>query len=751
MSSPRIEVPSEIVQKWQEIVNLLAEIIHVPAALVMKLEPPNIKVFVSSESSGNPYEKDEVACFDPGLYCERVIKSQQQLLVPDALQDEEWKSNPDVKLGMISYLGFPIAWPDGHIFGTICVLDDKRNAYSEPYRKFLLQCRDVLQTDLKLLTTAMREGEERFRLVADAAPVLIWMSGPDKLCNYFNQPWLEFTGRPIELELGNGWAEGVHPEDLERCLDTYTKAFDGRESFKMEYRLRRHDREYRWVLDTAVPRFNRDGSFAGYIGSCIDITERRQAEDAIREGETRYRRIIETTNEGVWLLDSKLHTSYVNRQMAEMLGYEPQEMVGRSVFDFYFPEDVERKKQVLRGRQQGRREQLDERVRRKDASELWVQVAAAPVFKDNGDFDGALAMMSCITERKAAEEALRESEERFRLVANNAPVMIWMSGPDTKPTYFNQLWLDFTGLSETELLNGLAGIVHPEDYLQCHEVYCRGFDQRQPFRKECRLRRHDGQYRWMLDIGVPRFYKDGSFAGYIGSCIDDTDRKLAEVALTNMSRKLVEAQEQERARIARELHDDINQRLAMLAIELEQLQDSPSEVRSSVQELRKHVTEISNDVQALSHELHSSKLEYLGAIGGMKSWCTEYGERQGIQIEFKSTQVETAVAHEVGLSLFRVLQEALHNAAKHSGVRRIEVQLREDAGEIHLVVSDLGRGFDLETAMQGRGLGLASMQERVRLVNGTIEIQSEPMGGTTIDVRVPLRLESAPQPTLQPR
>ena len=749
MPSPRIEVPSEIVQKWQEIVNLLAEIIHVPAALVMKLEPPNIKVFVSSESSGNPYEKDEVACFDPGLYCERVIKSQQQLLVPDALQDEEWKSNPDVKLGMISYLGFPIAWPDGHIFGTICVLDDKRNAYSEPYRNFLLHCRDVLQTDLKLLTSAMREGEERFRLVADAAPVLIWMSGPDKLCNYFNQPWLEFTGRPIELELGNGWAEGVHPEDLEPCLDTYTKAFDGRESFKMDYRLRRHDREYRWVLDTGVPRFNPDGFFAGYIGSCIDITERRQAEDAIREGETRYRRIIETTNEGVWLLDSKLHTSYVNRQMAEMLRYEPQEMVGRSVFDFYFPEDVERKKQVLRGRQQGRREQLDERVRRKDASELWVQVAATPVFKDNGDFDGALAMMSCITERKAAEEALRESEERFRLVANNAPVMIWMSGPDKKPTYFNQLWLDFTGLSETELLNGLAGIVHPEDYLQCHDVYCRGFDQRQPFRKECRLRRHDGQYRWMLDIGVPRLYKDGSFAGYIGSCIDVTDRKLAEDVLTNMSRKLVEAQEQERARIARELHDDINQRLAMLAVELEQLQDSPSEVRSSVQELKKHVTEISNDVQALSHELHSSKLEYLGVIGGMKSWCTEFGERQGIQIEFKSTQVEISVAREVGLSLFRVLQEALHNAAKHSGVRRVEVQLREDSGEIHLVVSDLGRGFDLETAMQGRGLGLASMQERVRLVNGTIEIQSEPMGGTTIYVRVPLRLESAPQRTAE--
>ena len=208
-----------------------------------------------------------------------------------------------------------------------------------------------------------------------------------------------------------------------------------------------------------------------------------------------------------------------------------------------------------------------------------------------------------------------------------------------------------------------------------------------------------------------------------------------------MNRRLIEAQEQERTRIGRELHDDINQRLAMLALELERLQDNPSEVRSRVQELRKQTTEISNDVQALSHELHSSKLEYLGAIRGMKSWCKEFGERQGIQIEFNSPEVKFSLPQEIGLCLFRVLQEALHNAAKHSGVKRIEVQLREDSGEIHLIISDLGRGFDLEAAIQGRGLGLTSMHERVRLVNGTIEIESKPMGGTTIHVRIPLRSE----------
>jgi C4-dicarboxylate-specific signal transduction histidine kinase len=146
-----IQVPVQIIEKWQEIIDLLAAVLHVPSALIMKVEPPNIRVFVRSESEGNPYERDERACLNTGLYCETVMKTRQLLLVPDALADQEWNANPDIKLGMISYMGVPVAWPNGDIFGTICVLDDRRNEYGELFRKFLFQCRDVLQADLKSL------------------------------------------------------------------------------------------------------------------------------------------------------------------------------------------------------------------------------------------------------------------------------------------------------------------------------------------------------------------------------------------------------------------------------------------------------------------------------------------------------------------------------------------------------------------------------------------------------------------------
>jgi len=216
-----------------------------------------------------------------------------------------------------------------------------------------------------------------------------------------------------------------------------------------------------------------------------------------------------------------------------------------------------------------------------------------------------------------------------------------------------------------------------------------------------------------------------------------TEAQRTQASLRQMSSQLIQGQEQERARIGRELHDDINQRLAMLAVELEQVQETHSEVRAPLAELRREVNDISNDVQALSHDLHPSKLEYLGVVGGIASWCKEFAERRGVEISFKS-DISTTLPIEIGVSLFRVLQEALHNAAKHSGVKRIEVQLTENLGEVHLVIRDLGVGFDVESAMRGKGLGLASMRERVRLVNGSIAIQSTPMQGTMIQVRVPL-------------
>jgi len=354
------------------------------------------------------------------------------------------------------------------------------------------------------------------------------------------------------------------------------------------------------------------------------------------------------------------------------------------------------------------------------------------------------------TRRRKAEAELaaalvvaQESEQRFRRVANTAPVMIWMSGTDKLFTYVNQPWLDFTNRSlAQELGNGWLENIHGEDVAACFETYTEAFDRREPFTMQYRLRRHDGEYRWVLDRGIPRFDGNNSFAGYIGSCVDITERKLAEEALSSVSRRLIDAQEQERTRIARELHDDINQRIAMVGIELDVLQQSlPTSgavVRNRFEQLRHLTADIGAEIQGISHRLHSSKLEYLGLVAACKSFCREAADWHKVEVDFAAENISPALPQDISLCLFRVLQESLNNAIKHSGAQRFEARLRGTSDEIHLAVRDHGMGFDPAAAMISRGLGLISMRERVSLVKGTMLIASKLMGGTEITVRVPL-------------
>ena len=285
-------VPREIVGKWQEILNLTAEIMHVPSALIMRVEPPNIKVLVSSETKGNPYEQDEVASLDTGLYCETVMKTRQPLLVPDALRDEQWQSNPDIKLGMISYLGVPIIWPDGEVFETICVLDKKPNEYSELYRKLLQQWRDVLQADLRSLATLHRELEVReakIRRLVEVDIIGCFTWDLEGQIIEANDAFLHIVGYDRE-DLASGrlhWTDLTPAEWLDRDVRQFVP------ELKLNGRLQPLEKEYFRKDGTRVPvligiaAFDKECSQG--VAFALDLTERKRAEAEIRESERRYR------------------------------------------------------------------------------------------------------------------------------------------------------------------------------------------------------------------------------------------------------------------------------------------------------------------------------------------------------------------------------------------------------------------------------------------------------------------------------
>jgi PAS domain S-box-containing protein len=345
--------------------------------------------------------------------------------------------------------------------------------------------------------------------------------------------------------------------------------------------------------------------------------------------------------------------------------------------------------------------------------------------------------------RRLAETTVRESEARFRTMADTAPVMIWMSDTDKLCVFFNKGWLDFTGRTMAqELGNGWSAGVHPQDLDRCLETYVGAFNARREFSMDYRLRRSDGEYRWVMDSGVPRFASNGTFLGYIGSAIDVTERRIAEEAARDLSGRLINAQEKEQMRLARELHDDLSQSLALLSVELEMFGQSPpaerGQISGRIQEFSTQVKRLSSEVHRLSHELHPAKLKQLGLVAAMRGFCKEFAMAHETAIEFSDRAVPQVVPQDTALCLYRIAQEALQNAFKHSGATAARVELAMQDSELRLSITDDGVGFDPRARTANGSLGLVSMGERARFVHGQLSIESHVGKGTRVEVRVPI-------------
>ena len=602
---------------------------------------------------------------------------------------------------------------------------------------------------MSLGTRSHRDTDGLFRLVVDSLPLLAWMSGPDKRCTYFNKPWLDFTGRPLESELGDGWAEGVHAADLQRCLETYTRAFDRREPFMMEYRLRRHDGEYRWVLDNAAPVFDPDGSFAGYIGAAFDVTEFRRAEAERNVANDRLQLAMESGKSVGWEWD--LRTNRVNRfgDLSAGFGMSSDPSVG-DIDDFrrwMHPEDRDRVWKALKDAMEGRSPCAAEfRILWPNGTVKWVAAKGQFYYSPGGDPERMLGMAVDITERKDNEESLRRKEIELKEAQRLAGVGSWHWEPETDTVVWSE---------ELSRIAGRDPSLPAVSYKEHSKLYARESWDRlsgvveaalhsgTPYELDLEMIRTDGTQRWVRARGEARRDAGGRIVGLRGTVQDIAERKLAEEALSSVNRRLFEAQESERARIARDLHDDIGQRVALLSVGLGQLKglqpDSSGDALSCLDTLQKQTAEIITDLQALSHELHPPRLLLLGVVAAMRGLCREVSGQKNVEIDFRSENVPGNVPHDTSLCLFRVLQEALHNAVRHSQVRQFDVHLRGTGDAVRLTVRDEGVGFDVDAASRGMGLGLTSMKERLKLVGGELFIESQSTRGTTVLARAPVR------------
>jgi PAS domain S-box-containing protein len=443
--------------------------------------------------------------------------------------------------------------------------------------------------------------------------------------------------------------------------------------------------------------------------------------------------------------------SYWFGNLQTIFGIRSDEILGqvREFYRYVHPEDREEVENALADARQSCTPFIAEfRVVRVDGAMRWV--ASRGEF-DNKGKAGARRMRGMavdITERKIIQERLKESQNRLESIVQSAMDAVIAIDDDQRIVVFNTAAEKMFGCPEQDAIGTPIDRFIPERFRIAHRAHIRQFGQSEVANRAvggttALLGQRSNGEEFPIETSLSQ-----SLAGkkkiFTVMIRDVTERRRAEEALASVSRRLIRAQEEERTWIARELHDDFNQRIALLAMNLETLKQelptSDGKVIRRIEESSKLTSELASDIHALSHRLHSSKLELLGLVGACHSFCRELSDRQNVEVAFHSRDLPKNLPPQIALCLFRVLQEALQNAVKHSGARRFDVSLSGAPSEILLAVHDSGIGFDPEKAIEGNGLGLISMMERLKLVDGQLSIDSKPQVGTTIHARVPLRL-----------
>jgi PAS domain S-box-containing protein len=787
-------------------------------------------------------------------------------------------------------------------------------------------------TERKRGEEALRESEARFRNMADNSPVMVWMADADGAGTYMSQSWYEFTGQAPGTALGSGWVAALHPDDRERSEKTFLAANEKREAFRLEYRLRRNDGEYRWVIDSAKPRFGSQGEFLGYIGSVVDVTGTKRAElntqfinqldfelsqitdadeiirlatgrlgeylgvascyvievnpaaglafireswegwrnagpsivgeyrisdfvtpecldefvagratvvkdvmndprirdfaskyksigvgafisipalndrqweanltvdhpqardwrpdetqlmrditarlwpaykraraaEALRDSEERYRSVVESQTELIcrYLPDTTL--TFVNDAYCRYFDKTQEELIGVKFLELIPQPAREASHKHVESLVENPRLEINEHeVLLPDGGIGWQQWVDHAILDSNGKVMEFQAVGRDITERKQAEEERREGEERLRLALEAGRMGVWEWDMETDALKWSREHYTIMGLEpfsfEPKNYRMWADHVYPDDIPVATGAIRKAIDEKGEYRCEYRIIWPDGSVRWVEGRGKPIYDEGGRCLKVSGLIVDITERKEAEEALReneealrksyarieDLAGRLIASQEEERRHIARELHDDLNQQVAALAIGISRLKrqipDAGAAVQEQIFKLLNKTDLLSERIRQVSHELHSSILQHVGLPAALNSYCAEFSDREGIAVALDIGNGIEDVPPEAALCIYRVAQESLRNVARHSGARRAIVTLARANGAVELRVADQGVGFDPGQARECRGLGLVSMEERVKLLHGNFLLTTRPGAGTELRAQIPLRGEN---------
>ena len=559
------------------------------------------------------------------------------------------------------------------------------------------------------------------------------MSGADKLCTWFNKPWLNFTGRPMEQELGNGWTENIHADDYDRCLKTYTSAFDARQPFSMEYRLKRHDGKYRWLLDNGVPLYGSDGGFAGYIGSCIDITDRRDTEQSAADTYRYLKLAMSASRIAAWTWDFRKDVVSISENTREICGVSSVDSKDQGL-SLLHPEDRNRQSDIIdHALKHGTPYRSAVRLIRPDNGRVvWLDLRAVPVFDGDGQLTALSGIAIDITERKQAEQALLASEERLRAIldtANDAIITIDQRGVIQSA---NAAAAKMFGYTIDEMVGQGVNMLMPSPHRETHDRYIARYLQTGEKHiigtsREIDARRKDGSI-FPTELTVSEIKHLGLFTGIHR---DLTERKQLE-------REVVETASLEQRRIGQDLHDSVAQELTalnMLATDLtDTVQKDSAKATELAEQVRKGLSRCQNELRAVLRGLLPVAIDSQGLMAALADLAGRTQDEGKVKCVFDCSKPVSVADNLTATHLYLIAQEAVYNAVKHAKARAVRIALAADE-RLVLSVQDDGIGMPAEQ-VESAGLGLRIMRNRAAIISADLTIESARPSGTLLTCAV---------------
>jgi PAS domain S-box-containing protein len=564
-------------------------------------------------------------------------------------------------------------------------------------------------------------------------------------------------------------ADRIHPADRLRVFSLIGLPDDanGAPVFSIDFRIVLPGGEVRWITASAQRFFEGEGDArrrTRTVGVVLDATERKAAEARLRDSQDIVEQAIRTAGLGVFQMGRPNEPMDASPRLREIYGWSADEPVGvREIMARVHPDDRAHVTAAI-GRPDSLADPqaaLEHRLLHPDGTVRWVIVRARRTFDGSGDGLRRIRTVGTVldvTDMRRAEAERQASEERYALFERGVNDGIWDWNILTGEHYHSPRWLEIAGANEDEAPPTDASFferIHPEDQQRVRHALDRHWDAGARYDVEVRLRQSDGSYRWVLSRGEAVRDTTGRPTRMVGALTDISARKAAEEALRHahdeleqrvqdrtrelrdLSASLLTAQEDERRRLARELHDGVTQQLALVSIDVGTIAagDVPDALKTRLQGLQAKIVAISHEVRRVSHGLHPALIEDLGLCAALEAWCDEHQQAHQTQLRFTGGGDAGLTIVEAS-ALYRVAQESVSNAAKHARATRVDVTVRRTPAAIELEIADDGVGFDAGPRASG-GMGLVSMAERMRLVNGTLRVTSRPGAGTTIVAAIP--------------